>query len=117
MITCKFIVWKTSGDECRLINPILRAPDDRPNHRAAAALTLSPLAARLKASLPSPALAWPCGQPTCTGQCQLCGISLRTGPAPAPPSRRYRPRNSGSIAVLGYVILPRRWENAYLHRM
>ena len=55
--------------------------------------------------MPSPALDWPCGQPTCTGQCQLCGIKLRTGPLPRNPQLFRRPPGSGTLDRKGYVII------------
>jgi hypothetical protein len=79
--------------------------------------SLSPLAAWLKASLPSEALSWPCGQPTCTGQCAIFKTALKTGPPPLPPGRKRRPRHSGNIRRNGYAVLRVKGRLRYVHRI
>ena len=78
---------------------------------------LSPSAAHLRASLPSPALAWPCGQPTCTGKCQLCGISLRQGPSPLLPHQLRRRHRAGSPNADGYIRVSTPSGRFYFHRL
>lgn len=75
------------------------------------------VARRLRAFWPSAQCSWPCGQPTCTGQCALCKISLKTGPAPRPPSLRKRHKFCGNLSAQGYVRLgfgSRHWQ---FHRL
>ena len=71
---------------------------------------------RLKASLPSQALAWPCGPLTCTGQCQLCGINLKSAAQPFPRRpRRLRPGFADTHNE-GYVRLPDAFGRTLFHR-
>jgi len=78
---------------------------------------LSPLAEYLRASLPSQALDWPCGLPTCTGQCVLCRISLPRGPLPIPPSRDKRLLAGGYIRPDGYACLKVSGMGDLVHRL
>ena len=78
---------------------------------------LSPLAERLKASLPSQALRWPCGQPTCTGQCQLCGVNLRTGHFLLPQQPRNPQRSYVSPNPEGYLRLTYHGIRDAIHRV
>ena len=78
--------------------------------------SLSPPVERLKASLPSQALPWPCGPLTCTGQCQLCGINLKSA-AQAHP-RKYRQLRPGFANTNGggYVRLHMTFDRISMHR-
>ena len=78
---------------------------------------LSPLAEHLRASLPSPALAWPCGPLTCTGKCQLCGVSLKSGLSPRLPHLPHRRRVTGSPDVNGYIRVTTPFGRVALHRL
>jgi HNH endonuclease len=78
---------------------------------------LSPSAEHLRASLPSPALAWPCGPLTCTGKCQLCGVSLKSGLTPRLPGRPRRSRHAGSPDAYGYIRVTTPFARLYLHRL
>ena len=78
--------------------------------------SLSPPVERLKASLPSQALPWPCGPLTCTGQCQLCGINLKSGALVQPrKAHRHRPDFATSLSH-GYVRLPNAFDRTHMHR-
>ena len=78
---------------------------------------LSPSAAHLRASLPSPALAWPCGPLTCTGKCQLCGVSLKSGLSPRLPGGPRRSRYAGSPDADGYIRVTTPFGRVRLHRL
>jgi len=78
---------------------------------------LSPLAEHLRASLPWPALAWPCGPLTCTGKCQLCGVSLKSGLSPRLPYQGRRSNRVGSPDANGYIRVFTPFARVHLHRL
>ena len=67
--------------------------------------------------MPSPALAWPCGPLTCTGKCQLCGVSLKSGLSPRLPHLPHRRRVTGSPDVNGYIRVTTPFGRVALHRL